>query len=434
MADQPLTPPTFIEADAPPMVMPSAAPRMWVGDQRKRFAATLDPYLVTVISGLLAIGLMMVYSTTFDWSYQTYGSDSVIFMQHVRNLIIGVTIMLLLTFIDYRIWRRFAIWMLLVVISMLVAVLIFGDDTFGARRALINGSYQPGEAAELVIVIYMAAWLSSRRTKIRSITYGLIPFTVLVGIVGGLVMVQPDLSTAAIIFITSGIMFYLAGADMKQIAIAGILVAVIGYVVAQLGLLPSYAADRVDSYLSGVANLTQAHYQVQQAVIAFLNGGWTGVGLGEGRQKFGFLPAPHTDSIFAVIGEELGVIGATVVVLLYVAFVVRGFRASRRAVDGFGALLAAGLTVWVVTKALLNIAVMTAVVPPTGAPLPFISFGGSSLVTLLAGTGLLLSVARVRLNNNPERKASVANFGGSERARSANKRRSQATQPSNQSS
>lgn len=414
MADQPLTPPTFVEPEASPFGKSMAAPtpRVALGEQRRRIVATLDPYLLTVISGLLAIGLMMVYSTTFDWSYQTYGSDSVIFMQHVRNMIIGLIIMGLLIFIDYRVWRRFAVWLLLVVIGMLVAVLIFGDYTFGARRALINGSFQPGEAAELVIVIYMAAWLSSRRTRIRSLTYGLIPFIVLVGIVGGLVMVQPDISTAAMIFITSGIMFYLAGADMKQLVGAAIIVGVSGYVVAQLGLLPSYAADRVDSYLSGVSNLTQAHYQVQQAVIAFLNGGWTGVGLGEGRQKFGFLPAPHTDSIFAVIGEELGVIGAMVVVLLYVGFVIRGFRVSRRAVDGFGALLGAGLTVWVVTKALINIAVMTAVVPPTGAPLPFISFGGSSLVTLLAGTGLLLSIARVRTrtNNASERRPSVANF------------------------
>lgn len=426
MADQPIAP-TFIEPPetqaplntviAPPVW--TSAPETRPAERQKRFTATLDPYLLSVVTGLMAIGLMMVYSTTFDWSYQTYGSDLTIFFQHVRNVIIGGVIMVLLIFIDYRIWKRFAIWMLLVAISMLVAVLIFGDDTFGARRALINGSFQPGEAAELVIVIYMAAWLGSRRTQIRSITYGLIPFAMLVGIVGGLVMLQPDLSTAAIIFITSGIMFFLAGADMKQLAGAGILAGVIGFIVAQLGLLPSYAEARVSSFLSGVSNLTQAHYQVQQAVIAFLNGGWTGVGLGEGRQKFGFLPAPHTDSIFAVIGEELGVIGATVVVLLYVAFVIRGFQVSRRAGDPFGALLGAGLTVWVVSKALLNIAVMTAVVPPTGAVLPFISFGGSSLVTLMAGAGLLLSVARVRLrlNNTPERRNAVANYDSGGRNR-----------------
>jgi cell division protein FtsW len=383
-------------------------------ERQKRFLATLDPSLLVVIGALTAIGLLMVYSSTFDWSYQVYGSGTTIFLQHAQNMIIGMVVMLLLIFIDYRIWKRFAVWMLLVAIALLIAVLLFGDDTFGARRALINGRFQPGEAAELVMVIYMAAWLSSHRTRIRSVTYGLIPFAMLVGIVGGLVMLQPDLSTAAIIFITTGVMFFLAGADTIQLTVSGVLAGGIGYIMSQR---LSYAQDRVSSFLSGMTDLTQANYHIQQAVIAFLNGGWTGVGLGEGRQKFGFLPAPHTDSIFAVIGEELGVIGATLVVLLYVALVIRGFQVSRRSVDPFGALLGAGLTIWIATKALLNIAVMTALVPSTGAPLPFISFGGSSLVVVMAGAGLLLSVARVRirLNNTPERRSGFANYDSSGR-------------------
>lgn len=391
----------------------SAAPR------RRSLLAALDPYLLLVVGGLLAIGLMMVYSTTFDWSFQEFDSESYIFFQHVQNMGIGLVVMLLLAFIDYRIWRRFSVLLLLVSIALLVAVLIFGDDTFGARRALIQGRFQPGEAAELVMVIYMAAWLGSRRTRVRSLTYGLLPFAILVGIVAGLVMLQPDISTAAMILVTSGMMFFLAGADLRQIAVAGVGSGVIIWVVTQLGLLPSYAEERVNSFLEGVANLTQAHYQVQQAIIAFLNGGWTGVGLGEGRQKFGFLPAPHTDSIFAVIGEELGVIGAAVVVLLYVALAIRGFQIARRSPGVFGSLLAAGITVWIVAKAMLNIAVMTALVPPTGAPLPFISFGGSSLVVLLAGTGLLLSIARIEAQeiNTPERREAVAHFDSSGRDR-----------------
>ena len=407
MADRSI--PTFIEEEA-------AAPPV---ERQRRAAVALDPYLVIIVGALLAIGAMMVYSATFDWSYQSFGSETFIFGRHLRNLAIGGVALILLLFIDYRIWRRFAVWMLLITIGLLIAVLLFGDDTFGARRALINGSLQPGEAAELVIVIYMAAWLSSRRTKIRSIAYGLIPFAMLVGIVGGLVMLQPDLSTAAIIFVVSSIMFFLAGADSRQLLIAGGLAGVIGWVVTQFGLLPSYAEDRISTYVAGVTDLTQANYHVQQAVIAFINGGWTGVGLGNGSQKFGFLPAPHTDSIFAIIGEEMGVIGAAVVVLLYVALVIRGLQIARRAPDAFGGLLAAGLTIWVVSKALLNIAVMTAVVPSTGVPLPFISFGGSSLVVLLAGTGLLLSVSRVRARHQfaAERRNAVADHDSSRRNR-----------------
>ena len=403
MADQPLVDlPQFENDVAKPAPRPvRATPRTTArvavdapSTERRGFLASIDGYILVLVGGLLAIGLMMVYSTTFDWSYQTYGSETVIFMQHVRNVLIGTVIMLLLIAIDYRVWRRLAVLILLMTIGALVAVLLFGDDVFNARRSLINGSFQPGELAELVIVIYMATWLSSRRTKIRSLTYGLLPFAILVGIVAGLVLGQPDISTAATILAVSGIMFFLAGADLMQMAVAGVIVVVVGvFYVTNIG--PGYAQGRVTSYLSGSTDVTQADYHIQQAIVAFNNGGLTGVGLGQGKQKFGNLPAPHTDSIFAVIGEELGLVGASLVVGLYIALVMRGLQIARRAPDTFGALLAAGVTIWIAIKALLNIAVMVAIVPPTGASLPFISFGGSSLVVVMAGVGLLLSVARV---------------------------------------
>ncbi len=413
--------PTFVDDEAsirpaavnPPLIGPASATgapaRTRPTERRRLVVAALDPYLTVVVAALLAVGAMMVYSSTFDWSYQSFDSETFIFMRHLRNMAVGGVLMLLLAFVDYRFWRRFAVWMLLVTVGLLVAVLLFGDDTFGARRSLIQGSLQPGEAAELTIIIYMAVWLGSRRTKIRSITFGLIPFSILVGLVSGLVMLQPDLSTAAIIFIVSAAMFFLAGADSKQLVIAAVLAVTASWLALELDLLPDYANERVNTYVAGVTDLTQANYHVQQAVIAFLNGGWTGVGLGNGLQKFGALPAPHTDSIFAVIGEELGVIGAAVVVVLYGVLVFRGFQIARRAGDPFGALLAAGLTIWVVAKALLNIAVMTAVVPSTGVPLPFISYGGSSLVVLMAGTGLLMSVSRVsaRQQQAPERRSVI---------------------------
>jgi cell division protein FtsW len=380
--------------------------------------ARLDMYLLIVVGGLLAIGMMMVYSTTFDWSFQTWGSETTVFFNHVRNALVGAAFLVLLALVDYRRWRRFAVLALLATLATLVAVLLYGDDTFGARRSLIGGSFQPGELAEFVMVFYMAAWLGSKSTKIRSITYGLIPFAVLVGIVGVLVMLQPDISTAAMIFVVCGVMFFLAGAEIIQLLCAGALAAAVAVVSASSGLLPWYAGERVASFISGTSDLSQTAYQVQQAINAFRNGGWLGVGIGQGRQKFGFLPAPHTDSIFAVIGEELGIVGAAFVVLLFVVFAIRGFQIARRSVDPFGALLAAGITIWIVGKALLNIAVMTAVVPPTGAPLPFISYGGSSLVVVMAGVGLLLSVARVAANQNTsERRTAGANYDRSRRNR-----------------
>ncbi|MBZ0281976.1 MAG: putative lipid II flippase FtsW [Anaerolineae bacterium] len=441
MADQPLVefPPVTADVPAPrpvratPRSTPQFIPEAVPVERKRSFIATLDGYFLIVVGILLAIGLMMVYSTTFDWSYQQFGSESTIFMQHARNMLIGVALTVLLALIDYRIWRRIAVLILLVTIGALIAVLIFGDDVFNARRALINGSFQPGELAELSIVIYMAAWLSSRRTQIRSITYGLIPFAVLVSIVAVLVLLQPDISTAATIIVVAGIMFFLAGADLIQMAVAGAIVGLVG-VIWLTNLGPDYAQGRLDSFVSGSSDITQADYHVQQAIIAFSNGGLTGAGLGQGKQKFANLPAPHTDSIFAVIGEELGLVGASVVVALYVALVFRGFQVARRSVDNFGSLLAAGLTIWIAIKALLNIAVMTALVPPTGASLPFISFGGSSLVVVMCGVGLLLSISRVKvLQGIPKRTTpiSVRRVTGANNDRGGRHRRTRLSSDSN---
>ncbi len=441
MADQPL--PMFTDSDAEMAGRPAprpivAAPRVTADsrpvERRRSLLSTLDTPLVITLGLLLAIGLMMVYSTTFDWSFTTYGNEATIFLQQVKNMFFGGLLIVGLILIDYRIWKRFSVILLLVCYALLIGVLLFGDNTFGARRAFFNGSYQPGEMAELIIIIYMAAWMSSKRANIRSITRGLLPFTFLVGTLAYLVVLQPDLSTVAMICFVSGVMYFLAGARLLHLVVAGVVVGITAYFLLSSQKL-GYAESRVNSYL-GATDLTRASYHVQQAAIAFINGGWTGVGLGEGKQKFGFLPAPHTDSIFAVIGEELGVVGASVVVLLYVIVVIRGFAIARRAPDGFGALLACGITIWIASKALLNIAVMTAVVPATGAPLPLISFGGSSLIVIMAGMGLLLSISRASSRlGTPERRNQGASYdrsrgnGGPRLPRPRGSRGAQTTQP-----
>ncbi|MCC6802040.1 MAG: cell division protein FtsW [Anaerolineae bacterium] len=375
-------------------------------ERRRTFLSTIDLPLLVLFGLLIAIGSLMIYSTTFDWSYQDYGSDTYIFMQHVRNLAIGGSIFVLLTLINYRIWRRFVVFLLLLTVGSLIAVLLFSDLTFGARRAFLEGSYQPGELAELTVVIYMSAWLSSKNRKVSSITHGLIPFAMLIGVIGGLVALQPDLSTTVTIFVVAGIMYFLAGANILHLVGALGLMGAAGYIITENFV---YAQDRVGSYIAGLTDLTQTNYHAQQAIIAFLNGGWTGVGLGQGKQKFGFLPTPHTDSIFAVIGEELGFIGAMFVITLFVLLVIRGLQIARRAHDPFGSLLSAGITLWIITKAMMNIAVMLNLIPSTGVALPFISYGGSSLITLMAGAGLLFSVARVTaLENSPEGRKSSA--------------------------
>ncbi len=375
---------------------------------RRGLLSMIDRYILVVVVLLVAIGSMMVYSATFDWSYQEFGAPTVIFMQHVRNVVIAIAAFVVMTLIDYRLLKRFAVILLLGTIGSLVAVLIFGDDTFNARRAFFQGSYQPGEFAELAMVIYMAAWLGSKRTKVSSFTFGLIPFMVLMGIVVVLVALQPDLSTAATIVLVCGVMFFLAGANLTQLATLGA-IAIAGAVIFSQRL--AYTNSRIDTFVASLTDLTETNYHAQQAIIAFLNGGWFGRGLGQGLQKFGFLPAPHTDSIFAVIGEELGVVGASFVVLLYVVLVVRGLQVARRSPDMFGSLLASGITLWIATKALLNISTMLNLIPSTGISLPFLSFGGSSLVVVMAGAGLLLSISRMTARTNaPEGRNVSANY------------------------
>ena len=387
--------------------------------QRRHFLATLDKPLVAVVVLLLSIGSLMVFSSTWDWSNETYGSATGFFVEeHLRNVVLSVIALVFFAAVDYRFWKRFAIWLLLLTIVLLVAVLEFGEKRWGAQRSFTGGRLQPSELAEFAIVLYMAAWLGSKNAKVDSALQGVLPFLTVVGLVAALITRQPDLSSAAIVVLTAGVMFFVAGANMLHIGAVVGLAGAVGIVV--VGGRP-YAQQRIADFLAGFSDVTLSDYHTLQAITAFLRGGWIGVGIGHSEQKFGALPAPHTDSIFAIIGEELGVFGAAIVVALYIAFAIRGFQLARRAKDNFGALLCVGFTSWVIIQALLNIAVMTGAVPSTGVPLPFISFGGSSLVVVMIGVGLMLSVYRVatRRKSTSERRRDIASFDRSWRNRRA---------------
>ncbi len=369
--------------------------------RRRHFSATIDLYLVLTVGVLVAIGLMMVWSTTFYWA----DPQSALFAQQARNAVLGIVIMVVVGMIDYHIWRRLAILLMGIAVISLIGLLIPGvvAPLFGARRAYFAGAVQPSEPAALAVIVYMAAWLSSKQSKIRYLTYGLLPFALMVGVVAGLIVLEPDLSTAALIFITATIMFFLAGADWLQMGITVLVFAGASFIaVTQI----DYAHTRWQNFIDLLRDPIQAHASHGQAVIiAFLNGGLSGVGLGQSYQKFFNLSAPHTDSIFAVIGEELGLVGCAIVIGLYVVLLIRGFRIARNAPDMFGALLAAGVTASIVVEAMFNIAVMAAIVPFVGVPLPFISFGGSSLVSGLASIGLVISVSRATIKQSvPTRK------------------------------
>ncbi|NDJ76375.1 MAG: cell division protein FtsW [Chloroflexi bacterium] len=375
-------------------------------ERRRMFAYGLDLYLALTVGILCAVGLLMVYSASIDVSYQMTGKadgTTYFFTRQLRSMGIGLLVLIVFARVDYHLWRQAALPLMIVVIVLLLAVLRFGETRFEAQRTLVRGSIQPGELAKFTVVLYMAAWMASHRNRIRNITYGVLPFSVLVGVVAFLIVLQPDLSTAASILATALSMFFIAGADWFQlIAIGGAM----GFVGWQLVIQFDYARSRLEAHASAVEDLSQASDHVQSAVTAFLNGGLTGVGLGESKQKYGNnLPFPHTDSIFAIIGEELGLLGTAFVITLFVILIYRGFTVSRRAPDAFGGLIAAGVTCWLAYDALLNIAVMTALLPPTGVPLPFISYGGSSLVAAMGGVGLMLSVSRLSGESSPSRRS-----------------------------
>jgi cell division protein FtsW len=385
-----------------------------------------DIYLVLIVAALVAIGLLMVYSTTFYWSYLEYDTPVRIFLKQVRSLAVGLVALVIAWRMDYRLLRdrRVALAIMIVTIAALGGLLLVGGNTtLGAQRAFYQGSLQPGEAAKLAVILYFGAWLASRQGQLRRIGYGLIPFSVLVGLVVGLIVLQPDLSTAAIILATAWTMFFVAGANIVQILLAGGGAAFVGWMVTTQF---EYARTRLAEHLLAMSDLTQASWHVQQAIIAFtapaatrpggsFSPNWFGVGLGQSRQKFGFLPAAHTDSIFAIIGEEMGLFGCLVVITLFVLFVWRAFRISSEAQEPFGALLAAGVGAWVAFEALLNVGVMTAVIPFTGVPLPFISYGGSHLVTVMGAVGLLMSISRRRPFSQRLANIDARRRGGEER-------------------
>jgi cell division protein FtsW len=245
--------------------------------------------------------------------------------------------------------------------------------------------------AKLAAILYIAHWLSSKGDRIKMATYGLFPFSIIVGMICGLIILQPDLSTAVLIAAISFTLFFVAGADWRQFLLALI---VGGFVFGALVLFFPHAQARWADYIKSLLNPELAGYQVEQTLAALARGGIFGVGPGASNQKFIPLPAGHTDGAFAILAEEIGFIGSIAVIALLALLVWRGLQAAINARDSYGSFLAIGITCWIGYQALLNIAVVTATIPVTGIPLPFISYGGSAFAMTLVGAGVLLNVSR----------------------------------------
>lgn len=350
-----------------------------------------DYPLMAAVIALIFFGIVMVYSSTYAVSYEYFDDPNHFIQRHLIWLVLGTIFMVGAMQVDYHNLRRVSIPMMVFNLAVLLLLLVFGDDVNGARRWFFGGSIQPSEICKLAVIIYIADWLSSKGKRIQQVTYGLIPFAILIGVITGLILMQPDFSTALLVVFTTVAMFFVAGADIIQLIIGSTFAsATLVFLITR----SPYRLERIASFVAALTDPFQSSYQVQQAVLALGSGGMTGLGLGASRQKYGYLPVPHSDSVFAVLGEELGLIGCLTVLGLFALLVYRGFKISLNTPDSFGTLLAVGITCWLGAQALFNIAAITSTIPFTGITLPFISYGGSSLVFSMIAVGILLNISR----------------------------------------
>lgn len=348
--------------------------------------------LVAVVFALLVMGLMMVYSASYHFplfrKQNAEQPQNYFLRRQIIFAALGVVALVVCSRIDYHLYERFAIPIAVLTVGTLLLMAILGRWLLTDQN---QRSVQPSELAKVGAIIYIAVWLAARGERIRTVTFGLIPFSLLLGVIAGLIVAQPNFSTAVLFAATATAMFFAAGADMKQMVI---LLAVGGLALYGVAMAQEYRKVRIGLWrTSPFSDASGQGFQVVQALAALTKGRLFGVGLGQSQQKFGIY-APHTDGMFAIIAEEWGFVGAVVVLTLYALYVWRGLVIARQANDVYGKLLAVGLVSWVMFQASLHVAVITHTTPFTGTLLPFVSYGGSSMLSGLASVGVLLNVAR----------------------------------------
>jgi cell division protein FtsW len=345
---------------------------------------------------LLSIGLMVLYSASSVLALRQNLPDTYYVFRQAMGAAGGLGVLMVCAALPYHIWAKLAWPMMVVSILALLIIVVPGTEAIapeinGARRWLQVGiTIQPSEVAKIAIVVWTAAMAVRKAPEFRSLTRGLGPFLLVWGIVLGLVMLEPNLSTAVLLGLLGLTIVYAAGARLAHFAFLALLAAPALWSQLRAG----FRAERVAAFLDPMADPVGAGFQVRQSLVALGSGGLSGVGIGEGRQKFGFLPEAHNDFIFAMVGEEWGLFGVSVLLVLFAAVVLVGFRIAGRAPDLFGELLALGFTTWIALQAVLHMAVGLALVPATGLSLPLISYGRSNLIATLMAIGIVISVAR----------------------------------------
>ncbi|MGI8549407.1 MAG: putative lipid II flippase FtsW [Dehalococcoidia bacterium] len=357
-----------------------------------------DYFLALVAALLTGVGLLAVYSASMAIGLSDFNNVNYFIVRQIAGAILGTGLLIFFARMDYHLLKQWSPLIMLAALIGLTVVLLphLGVNSNGANRWIALGPLpplEPSEFTKLAMVIYIAAWLSSKREAVKRFSLGVVPFVLIVGLIGGLIMLEPDFGTTLVIVLTTSTMFFIGGAALRHVA------TLVGSVVAAGFVMISaegYRSSRFLSFLNPEQDPAGKGFHIIQLLIALGSGGIRGLGIGASRQKFFYVPGAHTDGIFAIVGEETGFIGAAFVILLFVLLVYRGLRASITARDEFGSLLAVGITCWIAYQAIINIGGITRSIPLTGIPLPLMSYGSSALMSVMAALGVLLSITRYR--------------------------------------
>ncbi len=356
----------------------------------------IDKTLLTIMTVLLLLGLLTLFSATY-YKAQDTGDPWSEVVKQLFGVAVGAVAMCFTTRIPYQFWGKRSVVMTGIILSavLLLLVLLPGVGVYlnGSRRWLRFGgvSFQPGELAKYAVVLFMAMTLTARGRRVEKLFSGILPVLVVPGIMFLLILEQPNLSTAGTIIIVSVLMVMLAGAKWRHMFVLGAGGLALG---AYYAWSEEYRRERLLSFMDPFAKMSDEGYQLSQSLIAFGSGGLFGMGLGQGRQKFAYLPYPESDFIFAIVGEDFGLAGCLAVICLFVAFLLAGMRIAMTCDDKFGCLLAAGIVGMISVQAFINMGVVVGVLPTTGLPLPFFSAGGTSLSITMAAVGIVLNISR----------------------------------------
>lgn len=337
----------------------------------------------------------MVFSSSYAYAVQYMKGDSLYYVsRQALFAVAGVIAMYILSFVDYHIYRRFVFLIFFVGIALLVAVLFVGTTLNGAKRWIDLGftTFQPSEIMKFALIVMFAHLSALNYKRMGTFTYGVLPYAICLMTVAALMMQQPHLSGTILMFIIGGVMMFVAGTKLRYFMV--VFGAAGAAILALIIFKGSYMWSRIENWLHPFENLTDENWQTAQSLIAIGSGGILGRGIGNSHQKFLYLPEPYNDFIFAIVCEELGLVGALLVIILFVLFTFRGFQIASKAPDKFGYMLGIGLVTQICVQAILNIAVVTNTIPNTGISLPFFSYGGTALMMQLGQMGILLNISR----------------------------------------